>query len=218
MKLDEILQRRYATKVFDPTRTLPEPLVSQLLDVLRWSPSSTNLQPWHFIVAGTDEGKARLARGATADYAYNERKLLDCSHAVLLCSYTRLDDAHFEQVLQAEEQAGRFAANPAMKDSVNQTRRGYHDYHLNVTRDVAHWNEKQLYLNLGCLLLGAGVLGVDALPIEGLDLEVLNAEFDLPARGLSAQVAVALGYRAADDFNAGLPKGRLPADHIITRI
>ena len=35
-----------------------------LENLLRFSPSSTNLQPWHFIVAGTAEGKERVANAA----------------------------------------------------------------------------------------------------------------------------------------------------------
>ncbi|MDI5829656.1 isocitrate/isopropylmalate family dehydrogenase, partial [Salmonella enterica subsp. enterica serovar Kentucky] len=39
--------------------------------LLQYSPSSTNSQPWHFIVASTEEGKARVAKSAAANYVFN---------------------------------------------------------------------------------------------------------------------------------------------------
>lgn len=218
MPVNQALQRRYATKSFDPSRSLPAHTVQQLLDAMRWCPSSTNIQPWHFIVASTPAGKARIAKGAAGSYSYNEAKILNASHVVLMCSRVSVDDAHLQQVLAAEEQAGRFAGKQEAAAMAHATRVSYHDFHRFEKKDVSHWLEKQVYLNLGSLLLAAGLLDIDAVPLEGINHQVLNAEFDLNARDLTAVVAVALGYRAADDFNAGLPKARLAVDDIFTLI
>ena len=78
--------------------------------------------------------------------------------------------------------------------------------------------EKQVYLAVGTLLLGAGALGIDACPMEGFDMRALDEELGLREKGLTSSVIVALGYRAADDFNARLPKSRMPLERIMTRI
>lgn len=218
MQLMEALQRRYATKAFDSTKKLPEAVVEQLFALLRLSPSSTNIQPWHFIVASTDEGKARLAKGAGGSYSYNESKILNASHVVLFCARTQIDDEYLQKVLAAEEQDGRFATAPQVKDASHNTRVAYLNEHKYIKKDVPHWLEKQIYLNLGSFLLGAGLLGIDAVPMEGIDQVLLDAEFGLNERDLTAVTAVALGYRADTDFNAGLPKSRLAADDIFTLI
>ncbi len=218
MQLIEALQRRYATKAFDPTKKLPEAVVEQLFALLRLSPSSTNIQPWHFIVASTDEGKARLAKGAGGSYSYNASKILNASHVVLFCARTQIDDAHLQKVLTAEELDGRFTAKPEIKTAAHNTRLAYLNEHKFIKKDVPHWLEKQIYLNLGSFLLGAGLLGIDAVPMEGIDQALLDAEFGLNERDLTAVTAVALGYRADNDFNAGLPKSRLAADEIFTLI
>lgn len=218
LSIQDALQRRYASKAFDASKTLPDAVVRQILDVLRWTPSSTNIQPWHFIVASTPAGKARMAKGAAGSYSYNEAKILNASHVVLMCSRVSADDTHLQQVLAAEEQAGRFAGKPEAAAMAHATRVSYHDFHRFEKKDVSHWLEKQVYLNLGSLLLAAGLLDIDAVPLEGINHQVLDAEFDLNARDLTAVVAVALGYRADDDFNAGLPKARLAADDIFTLI
>lgn len=56
----------------------------------------------------------------------------------------------------------------------------------------------------------------DATPIEGFDREVLDEVLGLRARGLTAVVLAALGYRSSGDFNATLPKSRLPMDELFT--
>ncbi len=218
MQLIEALQRRYATKAFDATKKLPETVVEQLFALLRLSPSSTNIQPWHFIVASTDEGKARLAQGAGGNYSYNAGKILNASHVVLFCARTQIDDAHLQKVLAAEERDGRFASAPEVKAAAHNTRLAYLNEHKFTKKDVPHWLEKQVYLNMGSFLLGAGLLGIDAVPLEGIDQTILDAEFGLNERDLTAITAVALGYRAETDFNAALPKSRLAAEDIFTVI
>ena len=64
----------------------------------------------------------------------------------------------------------------------------------------------------------AATLGIDACPMEGFDPRVLDEELGLRARGLSSVALVSLGYRSADDFNAKLPKSRLPAETVLSEI
>lgn len=218
MPVIKALNRRYATKAFDAAKKLPEEVVEQLLALLRLSPSSTNIQPWHFIVASTDEGKARLAKGAGGNYSYNESKILNASHVVLFCARTQVDEQHLQNVLAAEERDGRFATAPQVKTAAHNTRVAYLNEHKYGKKDVPHWLEKQVYLNMGSFLLGASLLEIDAVPLEGIDQAILDAEFDLNTRDLTAVTAVALGYRDNSDFNAGLPKSRLAADDIFTLI
>ncbi len=217
MQLNDVVKRRYSTKAFDPQRKLPQEAVEQIINVLRWCPSSTNLQPWHFIVASTAEGKQRIASGATENFKYNRDKILDASHVVLMCAHTEVSQEHLQQVLAAEDAAGRFPS-PQAKETVHNTRTSYANLHRFVQKDVPHWLEKQVYLNLGSLLLAAGVLEIDAVALEGLDFKVLNQEFELNQQGMNAVVAVALGYRAENDFNASLPKARLAQEQVFTLI
>lgn len=216
LSIQDALQRRHASKAFDASRKLPDDVVQKILDVLRWMPSSTNIQPWHFIVASTDEGKARIAKGAAGPYGYNEPKILDASHVVLFCSRTSVDEQHLQKVLAAEEQAGRFKDYPQAREAAHNTRVSYHGFHKFERKDVPHWLEKQIYLNMGGALLSAGLLDIDAVPMEGVNQEVLNEEFDLNAQDLVAVAAVAFGYHSEEDFNAKLPKGCLAAEDIFT--
>ena len=215
MNIADIATHRYTTKAFDREQSISDPLMAQLQTLLRFAPSSVNSQPWHFVIAASDEGKARIARAAHGPYAGNEPKILNASHVVALCARTELDDAHIRRVLAQEEKDGRFDS-PEAKAAVQRGRDFYLALHREQLHDTQQWMEKQVYIALGMLLLGAGAMGIDACPIEGFDRPVLDEVLGLTERGLSAVVLAALGYRGEDDFNAALPKSRLPEEEIFT--
>lgn len=215
MNIAKIATTRYTTKAFDPHKHIGAALMEQLQVLLRFTPSSVNSQPWHFVIAASGEARAKLARATTGPYSANEPKVLNASHVVTLCVRSELDDAHLERVLAQEESDGRFPT-PEGKAAQQKGRGFYVNMHRNELKDTQQWMEKQVYIALGSLLLGAATLGVDATPIEGFDRGVLDETLSLRERGLRSVVLVALGYRSDDDFNAELPKSRLPAEQLFT--
>jgi len=217
MNLSDIVKTRYTTKAFDPARKIPAEAFAQLETLLRYAPSSVNSQPWHFVVASTGEGKARIAKAAHGGYAYNEPKIRNASHVVVFCTRLALDGDHLTAVLEQEDKDGRFAT-PEAKAGQRKSRSYYAAPHLYEYKAAQPGMEKQLYLAFGTLLLGAATLEIDACPMEGFDVKVLDEELGLRARGLTSVVIASLGYHSGEDFNAKLPKSRLPAEAVITHI
>ena len=215
MQLTALAKSRYTAKAYDTSRKIPQETLDTLLDQLRHSPSSVNSQPWHFVVAADEQGKARIAKGADGGFVYNESKILSASHVIVLCTRTEMTEEHLQAVLAQEEQDGRFPTAEA-KAGQNASRRGYVNMHKYDQKDVQHWMEKQTYLALGTLLLGAASLKLDATPMEGFDFKKLDAELGLREKGFTSLVVVSLGYRSETDFNAKLPKSRLPAESVFT--
>jgi len=216
MNLSDAVHARHTVKAYEGGRTLPQEQIDALLTVLHQSPSSVNSQPWHYVVASTPEGRARIAKATTGAYAYNEPKVLNASHVIALCMRSDLDDAHLKAVLEQEARDGRFATEGA-REGQDKTRRSYVDLHRYELRDVPQWMEKQVYIALGGLLLGAATLGIDATPMEGFDIRALDNELGLRERGFTGVVLVSLGYRSEEkDFNAKLPKSRLAREDVFT--
>lgn len=217
MNIADLVQTRRTTKAFDPARKLTADQVAQIETLLRFAPSSTNAQPWHFVIASTEEGKARLADTFAGAHGFNEPKIRNASHVVVLCARQALTDDHLAQVLAQEQADGRFA-DDAARAGQHAGRAHFVNLHRFERRDAQHWADKQVYIALGFLLLGAAALGVDACPIEGFDQGAVDAALGLREKGLSSAVVVALGFSAASDFNARLPKSRLPLNEVMTRI
>lgn len=210
-------KKRHTAKAYDSERRIPEEVMQQVYDLLRSSASSVNSQPWHFIVANTPEGRARIAKATQGGYVYNAAKVNDASHVIVLCARVDMDEAHMDALLEQEERDGRFRDAQA-RAGQDATRRGYVNQHRYGTKDVAQWLEKQVYLALGTALLGAATLEIDATPMEGFDQKILDAEFGLNEKGLTSLVLVSFGYSSPADFNAGLPKSRLTQEATFTFI
>lgn len=215
MQLTALAKSRYTTKAYDASRKIPQETIHELLEQLRQSPSSVNSQPWHFIVASDQQGKARVAKSAEGGFVYNEAKMLNASHVIVFCTRTEMPESHLQAVLAQEAADGRFA-NDEARAGQDKSRHGYVNMHKFDQKDVQHWMEKQTYLALGTLLLGAASLGLDATPMEGFDFKKLDEELGLRDKGFTSLVVVSLGYRSDSDFNATLPKSRLPAETVFT--
>lgn len=217
MNIIEVLEKRYSTKEFDATKKLSTEQIDQIESLLQLSPSSTNVQPWHFVVANTEEGKKRVAKASQGFFIFNEQKVLDASAVVVFASKAYIDDEFLQHILKQEEKDGRFP-EAEFKAQNHGARSTFVNMHKLDYKDAQHWAEKQLYLNLGNFLLGVASLGLDALPMEGLDMKVLDEEFGLREKGFTSAIVVAVGYHKESDFNAKLPKSRLLKSEIIDRV
>ena len=217
MNILSAAQKRHTAKAYDAQRRIPEEVMQQVYDLLRSSPSSVNSQPWHFVVANTPEGRARIAKAAQGGYSYNAAKINDASHVIVLCSRIDMDDAHLNALLEQEARDGRFR-DDAARAGQDAARRGYVRQHRFGGKDVAQWLEKQVYLALGTAMLGASALEIDATPMEGFDQQILDAEFGLNEKGLASLVLLSLGYSSQADFNKALPKSRLSQEATFTFI
>lgn len=214
--ITDAMNWRYSTKEFDANKKISTEDFQSLKDILRLSPSSTNIQPWHFVIADDDAGKARIAKGTDGMFDFNTPKVKDASHVVVFCSRVYADDDFLSIVLDKEEADGRFA-EPKFKEQMHEVRKMFLDIRRYEQKDEPHWLIEQVYLNMGALLLGAATLGIDAVPMEGIDLKALDDEFDLRSKGYTAIAVISLGYRNENDFNATLPKSRLNEEMIITK-
>ena len=215
MKIAELVRTRHTCKAYDPQRPLSEEQLAQLQAILRFSPSSVNSQPWHFFLVSSDAGKAKLVPALTE---HNMEKVRSAPLTVVIASRTELDDDHLQALLAQEELDGRFGGNEEAKKGADGARRYYVGLNSTTPQKQQEWMARQAYISLGFLLMGAATLGLDATPIEGFFPEKLDAALGLTEQGLKSVVVASIGHRSAQDFNATLPKSRLPAEQLITRL
>lgn len=194
------LNRRYATKQFDPSKKIPADVWEALEDALVLTPSAYGLQPWHFFAVTGAKLKAALR-----PHSWDQPQVTDCSHHVVFAARRDIDAAFVEKYL----------ARIAEVRGVSVESLGF--YRDMVAADllsgprakwVGEWAARQVYIALGNFMTAAALLGVDACPMEGMDPAKYDEILGLPAKGFNAVVACSAGYRAASDKYAALPKVR----------
>ncbi|MDF1810476.1 MAG: oxygen-insensitive NAD(P)H nitroreductase [Phycisphaerales bacterium] len=209
---------RHTTKAYDASKKISDENVEKIKELLRFSPSSTNAQPWHFVIASTKEGKELVAKGTEA-YPFNTPAILNASHVVVFCTRLTIEQDFLLRVLEQEAKDGRYDADPSFKEQMHDGRNFFIDLHKQDYKDVQHWMDKQVYLNVGQFLLGVATMGIDATPMEGIDVKSLDEALGLRERGYTSLVVVTLGYHdVTNDYNSKLTKSRLPYSEILTEI
>ncbi|HEY9631322.1 MAG TPA: NAD(P)H-dependent oxidoreductase [Coleofasciculaceae cyanobacterium] len=203
----EHLTWRYATKKFDPAKTIAPEIWSALEDSLVLTPSSYGLQPWKFWVITSPDLKAQLR-----PLSWNQAQVTDCSHYVVFSIRKNL----------TAEDVDRFMARTAEVRSVStDSIAGYRNV---IVNDVVYgarslhaneWAARQAYIALGNFMTCAALLNVDTCPMEGIDPAKYDALLGLPQKGYATVVACAAGYRAEDDKYAALAKVRFAKSEMV---
>lgn len=200
---------RYAVKKFDATRKIPDATWSALERALVLSPSSYGLQPWRFVVITNPEVKAKLPA-----LSWNQMQPKDCSHFVVFAARKGIqeqDVRNYVDLIMRER--GASAESLA----------GFADTMLGTVRNTPKdkldiWTSRQAYIALGFFLSACAMLEIDACPMEGIQAPEYDKLLGLEAMGYTAVVGAAAGYRASDDWLAGLKKVRYGAKDVIVRV
>jgi nitroreductase/dihydropteridine reductase len=193
MDLLDKLMSKHLTRYFDPTRTIPEETFQQLLKFMRSTPTSTNIQPNHFYVLASPEGKERLAANLGERFQDNAEKVLNASHVIILTTRADLPESHVEAVFAKERADGRFP-EPEKQELWEFMTRDFLNMRNFRYKDLNHWMEKQTYMLVGLTMMAAAHLGVEATPLEGFDPTSVDNAFKIRETGHTTTVLMALGY------------------------
>ncbi len=197
MKFDKIVMERYATKLFDK-RTLPESKVDTLLEIIRYAPSSFNIQPWAVQVI-TDQATKEKLSGAS----WNQPQITSCSHLLVFCADTDIL-ANIEELEKL--MIGSGAKPSEIKQFIDMMKN--FEKGLDSNQKLA-WAQRQTYLALGNALNGAKSLGFDSCPMEGFDPKEYSNILNLPDNIVPTALCP-IGY-AKDKPN---PKLRFPKEKV----
>lgn len=202
------LRRRYATKQFDASKTIPADVWQALETSLVLTPSSFGLQPWKFIVVENPNLRQQLR-----EFSWNQPQVTDASHYVVLTARDGLDQTDIDRWIECMTAVqGGTPADAAPLQSMIE------GFVSSMTPGQRHaWNVKQVYIALGQLMAVAAIAGVDSCPMEGIDPAAYDRILSLIGSGYATAVACALGYRSGNDKYASMPKARFPHEEVVVR-
>ncbi len=197
MNYKEIVMARYAAKSFDGKK-IPEDKINELLEIIRFSPTSYNLQPWKVNIIQDSSMKEKIQLAA-----WNQPQVSSCSHLFVFYANTALE------VLATELE------KQLLKEGVPEEKVGAF---IGIVRKFVEsikgearlaWAQRQTYLALANGLNGAKALGFDSCPMEGVDFLKVK-ELLKPAEFLVPTVLMPVGY-ASDNPP---PKNRFPKEQM----
>jgi nitroreductase len=197
MEFKEIVMQRYATKQFDG-RMVDESKLFELLDIIRYTPSAFNLQPWKIKIVSASKIKANLR-----PHANDQPQITTCSHLLVFCANTEFG-SQIDKVLEGMESTG------ADKEMIRQYAGMIKNYIGSMTAEQRMgFAREQIYLALGNAINGAKSLGFDSCPMGGFDPAAFAEVLFLPEEYVPV-VLCAIGY-AADQKPV---KWRLPREEV----
>lgn len=210
------LENRHTVKHYNASKTIPKEDLEVIYEALRLSPSSIDSQPWKFIVIESEAAKQKFHDTFENKHQFNQKHAKAASHIILFAHKTHYSREDFTKVLDVHVQIGR------IKEEAREQAFGsfaFVDMNSDEQGNNAAWTKAQVYLALGNLMHVLARLKIDSTPLEGIDQELVADVFSEELEGYQCDVALAMGYSDTEnDFNATLPKSRLPKESIITVI
>ena len=176
-----ITQRR-ATRHFDADRPLSDDLLKTILHLATFSPSSSNLQPWRFLVVRSQANREKL-RSAS----FGQPKIGEAPVVVIVLGFHNPHATHLDKVVEEQVRLGVI------------TNEMGHASRARVMRSMENrdspevWATRSTMLAASMLMIAAESLGVNSAPMEGFEAAKVKEAFGIPDDH-SVCCLVALGY------------------------
>ncbi|MCL5736934.1 MAG: nitroreductase family protein [Actinobacteria bacterium] len=198
MEFKEIVKNRYACRQY-LDKKVPEETIRELLEIMSYSVSAINLQPWRIKVVSDQETKDKLFEAT-----WGQNQVKTCSHLLVLCA-----DVDYPAII------AKFDKTLAAANAPDDMRSAMVELAANVSNGMSpeqklQWSQNQVYIMLGNAVNGAYSLGLASGPMTAFQPGEFAKILKLPAN-IVPTALVAVGY-PADKF---LGKMRYPVDEIL---
>ena len=164
----ECIVSRRATKYFDPTATLSDDQIRDLVRIATTAPTSFHMQNWRFIAIRTPEAKARLS-----PIAWNQPPITDAAVTFIVCGQLA-DSSVIPERLAPVVKAGIMPAEKVPDWEI--PARGLYFDHPQRQRDEA---VRSGAIGATAMIYAARSLGMGSTPMIGFDAEAVAREFEL---------------------------------------
>ncbi|MFB5269155.1 nitroreductase family protein [Paenibacillus enshidis] len=195
----DVIRERRSVRVYDKSVRLSHEEIKEMLKEATLAPSSSNVQPWRFLVIETEELKEKLQ-----PIAYNQSQVTEAAAVIAVLGdmegYKKLGEIFGESVKRGYMTED--TAKPFVERSINT--------YASLPEERMH---KVLHIDGGIvsqqLMLVARAHGYDTVPMAGYDEAEFKKAFNISERYVPIML-IALGKAA----KPGHPTTRLPIDDI----
>ncbi len=198
--LDVIKERRSIRK-YDPTVQIPHEEMTEILELATLAPSSSNLQPWRFLVVDNPELKQKLL-----PITNNQQQVVEASAVIVVLgdvkSYNKAEKIYGQAV-----EAG-FMPEDTAKSFIQRNIEMYSSFPPEVARRIVYTDGGLVSMQL---MLVARSKGYDTVPMGGYDQAKLVEAF-----GISEQYVPVMLIAIGKATEPGHPTTRLPINDVVS--
>ncbi len=209
MNLKEILEKRYAARLFDKTKKIPEEKLNKILELTNLTATSYGLQPFMMVVVKNRDLKEQLVK-----VSYGQTQIADSSHLVVFAARTDIDKDYFNKFISLTAKTHNIPIENlfGLRDMLEKT------FSSKTDEAVYDWASKQAYLALGTFLIACADEGIDSCPMGGFLPDKYDELLDLAKYNLRSVVVAAVGYGHPDDKYKKLKKVRKSLSEMVIEI
>jgi nitroreductase len=195
-----VIKERHSVRKYDSSYKISQEEIKEMLKEATQAPSSSNLQPWRFIVIQDQEVKKELRAVA------NNQEQVETASAVIAVLGDKEMYKNVEKVYRSAYEAGLMdEAN--MNRLIEGTNKTYPFASEEILKNIASYDAGLVSMQL---MLIAKDRGYDTVPMGGFDKEKFVKMFNIDDR-LFPIVLISVGKAAAPAFNTT----RLPLEDVL---
>jgi nitroreductase len=198
--LSEVIKERHSVRKYDPSYKISQEEIKDMLKEATQAPSSSNLQPWRFIVIQDQETKKELRAIA------NNQEQVETASAVIAVLGDKEMYKSVEKVYRSAHEAG-FMDEANMNRLIEGTNKTYPLAPVETLKSIASFDAGLVSMQL---MLIAKDRGYDTVPMGGFDKDKFAKMFNIEDR-LFPIVLISVGKAAAQAFNTT----RLPLEDVL---
>ena len=199
VSFDSVIRERRSVRHYDPSVSISEQELKDMIKEATLAPSSNNIQPWRFLIIQDPEQKPRLL-----PIAFNQQQVVEAA-AVIAVLGDKEGYKQLGKICRLAVEAGYMTEEFASQ---------YTERTVKTYGSLPEERLERILLIDGGLvsmqfMLVAKARGYDTVPMGGYDAQKLIAEFRIPSRYVPIML-IAVGKAASP----GRPTSRLPVEDI----
>ena len=209
MQILDALNWRYATKSFNPDKTIPEPQIQAIKEAFNLTPMSYGLQPVKLLVISNQDLQDKLLEAT-----FNQKQVTTASHVLVICIEKEINQHFIENYFDLVKQIRH------TPDDILKPYRKFliDDFDKKNEDQTKQWAINQAYLALGNILTVCAIEKIDACPMEGFLPSKYAEILGLDTGKIEPVLVMPLGYRAEDDKFSSFEKVRRPLEEMVIDI
>ena len=198
--LEKLMDERKSVRKFEPGVTIPREQIQHILEQATSAPSSSNLQPWRFLVIDAPEQKKELRIAG-----FNQEQI-ETSSAIIAVLGDNEMYKNAKQIYDLNVELGYMPREIADMMIAN-SESAYSNFSEIERTNIAHLDAGLISMQI---VLLAKDMGYDTVIMGGFDKAAFAKKYELPANELP-MILIAIGKPAMPARNSS----RLPFEQII---